>query len=97
MSRIARAFVIGYPHHITQRGNYRQNVFKSDKDCYLRTAIKDWDEYLRGAQDDKDVKNIREHTRSGWPCGNDVFVKEIESMLVRKLSANPRGRPCMRK
>jgi putative transposase len=221
MARIARAVAIGYPHHITQRGNYRQNVFKSDKDyliylewlktyvekysvkiwayclmrnhvhyvavpttpdsfsrtfntlhmrysqfvnkrantlghlwqgrffscaldekhlyaavryvennpvriglvdsaeqyrwssakahvektddaildkdCYLVTAIKDWAEYIRGAQDDNDVKNIRKHTRSGWPCGNDVFVNEIENILVRKFSSNPRGRPCTRK
>lgn len=27
MSRIARVVAVGLPHHITQRGNYRQNVF----------------------------------------------------------------------
>lgn len=35
MPRIARAIVVGYPHHITQRGNYRQAVFESDED-YIR-------------------------------------------------------------
>ena len=35
MPRIARAVTVGYPHHITQMGNYRQAVFESDED-YLR-------------------------------------------------------------
>jgi putative transposase len=32
MPRIARASVEGLPHHVTQRGNYRQVVFEDDKD-----------------------------------------------------------------
>ena len=32
MPRIARLVVPEYPHHITQRGNYRQNIFKDDAD-----------------------------------------------------------------
>ncbi|MBL7069609.1 MAG: transposase [Candidatus Omnitrophica bacterium] len=32
MPRIARAVAVEYPHHITQRGNYRQKIFSSDTD-----------------------------------------------------------------
>lgn len=32
MPRIARVVAIGYPHHITQRGNYFQNIFSDDTD-----------------------------------------------------------------
>jgi len=32
MPRIARLVVPDYPHHITQRGNYRQDIFKDDAD-----------------------------------------------------------------
>jgi putative transposase len=32
MPRVARITAIGYPHHITQRGNYRQRVFKTQND-----------------------------------------------------------------
>ncbi len=39
MPRISRAVAVGYPHHITQRGNYRQDVFEGDGD-YLRYL--DW-------------------------------------------------------
>lgn len=38
MPRIARMVAVGYPHHITQRGNYRQDIFHDDADRekYLR-------------------------------------------------------------
>lgn len=32
MPRIARVIAIGYTHHITQRGNYKQNIFIDDID-----------------------------------------------------------------
>lgn len=35
MPRISRAIAVGYPHHITQRGNYRQTVF-ADVDDYTQ-------------------------------------------------------------
>jgi putative transposase len=41
MKRIARIVIPGIPHHITQRGNRRQNVFFSDADHqeYLRLTF----------------------------------------------------------
>lgn len=40
MPRIARVVVPGYPHHVTQRGNRRQQVFFSDEDykAYIELA-----------------------------------------------------------
>ena len=35
MPRISRAIAVGYPHHVTQRGNYRQTVFEEAAD-YLQ-------------------------------------------------------------
>lgn len=32
MQRIVRVVAAGYPHHITQRGNYRQKIFADDTD-----------------------------------------------------------------
>jgi len=32
MPRIARAVAKGYPHHVSQRGNYRQTVFEDNED-----------------------------------------------------------------
>ena len=39
MGRLARAIAAGQPHHVTQRGNYGQDVFKTDAD---RRAYLDW-------------------------------------------------------
>jgi putative transposase len=41
MSRLARSTIIGYPHQVTQRGNYGQNVFEEDADfsLYLRLLL----------------------------------------------------------
>jgi putative transposase len=37
MARLARSTIIGYPHQVTQRGNYEQTVFDEEADfrCYL--------------------------------------------------------------
>jgi putative transposase len=43
MARLARVVVPGYPHHITQRGNRRQQVFfrESDYSNYLE-LLREW-------------------------------------------------------
>ena len=43
MPRIARAVAPGYPHHVTQRGNYRQIVFEDEEDFQqYKTWLKDY-------------------------------------------------------
>ena len=45
MSRIARAVAPGFPHHVTQRGNYQQPVFEEEEDF---TQYKSWlKKYIR--------------------------------------------------
>lgn len=39
MPRIARAVAVEYPHHITQRGNYRQKIFAADTDYKKYIAL----------------------------------------------------------
>ncbi|HYA16809.1 MAG TPA: transposase [Bryobacteraceae bacterium] len=39
MGRIARVVIPGIPHHITQRGNHRENVFFTDADRSLYLSI----------------------------------------------------------
>ena len=38
MSRVARVVVRGFPHHVTQRGNRREDIFETgaDREAYLR-------------------------------------------------------------
>ena len=49
MPREARIVIPGYLHHVTQRGNYRQNVFDEDRDRVM---------YLKYI-DDKSRENTR--------------------------------------
>jgi putative transposase len=43
MPRIARAVAPGYPHHVTQRGNYQQPVFETEEDyCQYLSWLKDY-------------------------------------------------------
>ena len=43
MARLARVILPGYPHHITQRGNRRQDVFFKDDDyLYYLELLKEW-------------------------------------------------------
>ena len=41
MPRIARVSIPGIPVHVTQRGNYRQNIFKEciDKEFYMNSFL----------------------------------------------------------
>ena len=39
MSRLARVVAVGLPHHITQRGNYRQDVFCGDGDRLIYLGL----------------------------------------------------------
>jgi len=47
MPRIARVVAVGYPHHITQRGNYRQKIFSEDADYkkYISTLKEESEQY----------------------------------------------------
>jgi len=40
MPRIARAIAVGCPHHITQRGNYRQTVCAGAEDESFEFVVK---------------------------------------------------------
>lgn len=43
MARLARVVVPGFPHHITQRGNRRQDVFFQDSDYqFYLSLLKEW-------------------------------------------------------
>jgi len=42
MARLARVVIPGIPHHITQRGNRRQNVFFRDDDYNTYLELMNW-------------------------------------------------------
>ena len=55
MPRIARVVAVGYPHHITQRGNYKQRIFSNDTDRQKYLS------FLKEESDQYDLDNC--HTR----------------------------------
>jgi putative transposase len=64
-----------------------------DDDCYLAREIKDWSAYLMEKEDGVLIEDIRDHMKTGRPCGHDGFIQQIELLLKRRLKALPRGRP----
>ena len=78
MARLARIVVPDYPHHITQRGNRRQD---------------DWKEFFKEGIDSIIAERIRKHEHTGRPLGSDKFVLRLEKKLNRMLLPKKAGRP----
>ena len=78
MPRLVRIVVAGGPHHITQRGNNRQDVFvvEDDRVVYLEFQT-----------------TFRQNTQTGRPLGTDSFLSKPEHTLGRRVRALPVGRP----
>lgn len=52
--------------------------------------IADWEDFLRS--DPAQIDTLREHTRSGRPCGDDEFMFSAERITGRKLKKRRPGR-----
>ena len=71
MPRIARTVAPGYPHHVTQRGNYQQSVF-DDED--------DFCQYLKWLQE-----YSKKHNRDPIECISEAvnaYLDEKESQII---------------
>ena len=86
MPRTARIVVPDVSHHITQRGNNRQDVFFVDDDrrVYL-SILKEQSEQYGLA--------IRRNTHTGRPLADDAFISKLEKLLNKRLRPLPIGRP----
>jgi putative transposase len=40
--------------------------------------IPDWRLWINGEEDPRDIKNIRNKTKTGFPCGSSEFVKKLD-------------------
>ena len=56
-----------------------------------RLFVANWSDWLANAEDESMLRNIRSHTRTGKPIGDDRFISDLESRLGRRLNAK-RGR-----
>lgn len=62
-------------------------------DLPLINEIEDWREYLAGSEDQLLIDRLRKCTASGYPAGNERFVRGIEQLSRRSLRSGKRGRP----
>jgi putative transposase len=53
----------------------------------------DWKEVLTRPEDEIVIARLRSSTRRGRPLGSDSFISKLESLVGRRLRAQPRGRP----
>ena len=54
----------------------------------------DWKAWLYAVHhEDTNYERIRNHTRTGRPCGTDSFVAKLETLLKRTLRPKKGGRP----
>ena len=97
MSRAARVVIPGCAHHVTQRGNDRQDVFFTDDDATGLLAMAKWRKRLAPGGDWRDAisrpqdKAIAERLRTwgnrGCPLGSDRFISKLETALNRRMRA----------
>lgn len=63
-------------------------------DSNIGIEAKDWLMFLGQDNNDEVIKEIKKHSLTGRPCGNDNFISGIEGALGReKLKAGKCGRP----
>ncbi len=57
--------------------------------------ITDWSLWLADEHENtgQEFKRIRQHTKTGRPCGADAFIDELERILGRPLKPQKGGRP----
>jgi hypothetical protein len=55
--------------------------------------IHDWSKWLAEEGDQEQIKRIRNNTKTGFPCGSNLFVKELEIILGRPIKRGQVGRP----
>jgi hypothetical protein len=62
--------------------------------CVPIYFLKNWKDYLREGGDGTTIETLKKNTKTGRPCGDDLFVKYVEGLLGRKLGSGKRGKPC---
>jgi putative transposase len=61
--------------------------------CFLEDEISDWRGYLEERGDEHVLGRTWQSLKTGRPAGEEAFVRELESIAGRRLTALPRGRP----
>ena len=59
----------------------------------LLAMVGDWKAFLNSAMPEEELRDLREHGRTGRPLGSPTFLDRLESIVGRVLRLNKGGRP----
>ena len=59
----------------------------------MLAMVADWRALLDSAIPDEELRDLREHGRSGYPLGSATFVERLERTVGRRLRPGKPGRP----
>ena len=59
----------------------------------LLAMVGDWNAFLNSAIREEELRDLREHGRTGRPLGNATFLERLEAMVGRVLTPQKGGRP----
>ena len=91
MPGFARTVAVVCAHHMTERGNNREDVFMVDDDRRVYLQL------LTEQPTDEEVARIRLRTQTGRPLGGDAFLSKPEALPGRGVRPRPVGRPGTRR
>lgn len=70
-----------------------QDALLSDAALFgLEQEVGDWSRWLGEVDDVKQIKRLKQSTRTGYPCGAESFVRLIGRSTGRDFTKKPRGR-----
>jgi putative transposase len=59
----------------------------------LLAMVADWRGFLDSAIPEEQLRDLREHARTGYPLGNATFLERLERIVGRRLRPGKPGRP----
>lgn len=65
--------------------------------CFLAETIGDWKQYLTETLNLQTQTKLIQSKKTCRPCGGDDFVTRLETLLGRRFTTLPPGRPFGRK
>jgi putative transposase len=63
----------------------------------LADYVDDWDEFLVEGMSEKEMQDIRAHSRSCFPAGGEGFIRKLERKFKRRFRPAAPGRPRKKK
>jgi len=97
MARAARVVAEGVPHHITQRGNNRQNIFLLDEDrrfCIEALRARFWQYGLMIGQGIGVGWDLERERERGLPSTPLLLLLEVAIWVQVSCVLGPKAAPC---